>query len=80
MIRKYMKHLRVFADPDETVRIWYGLDYEGTFLRYAAGDNIDSYRSSGPFVLLSDYLALRKKVYGDENGVATCQSIDEEND
>lgn len=44
---------RVFAAPG--VRIYDGADHEGTFKRYSPHELVHTYRSEGPFVLLSDY-------------------------
>lgn len=55
----------VFADEDQIVRIYDGVWYEGAFMRYTECDfPVDGPRSEGPFVLLSDYQALRDRVYG----------------
>lgn len=59
--------LPVFADEDETVRIYDGFSYEGTYSRASEAEDLDlsgGHWSEGPFVLLSDYQALVKRVYG----------------
>lgn len=58
------ERMPVFADEDETVRIWDGFPHEGCYLRYSERESPDCFSGVGPFVLLSDYQALVKRVYG----------------